>query len=270
MSNVTSNKDIDNLFNGAKNEGQITPESMKLLMNLGMGARFKEAMGVPAIDAQTSEVIMLTILVDDSGSIAMARNEQLVRDGCNQTLDAMMATKQKEAVQVSIRYINGTILTPYVPLEQAPRLDGQNYIASGQTPLYDESAATYATVLAKTLEFSNVGIPVRAITITITDGADMGSVKYKARDIKPLVTDMLKAENQMILAMGISDGSTDFRQVFTEMGLTPESILTPGNSAHEIRQAFKTASQSAVRASQTANFHSAAMGGFGATPTTTP
>jgi len=64
--------------------------------------------------------------------------------------------------------------------------------------------------------------------------------------------------------MGIDDGFTDFRNVFQEMGVRDEWILTPANTESEIRKAFQVFSRSAVRASQSAvSFSQTAMGGFG-------
>jgi hypothetical protein len=68
---------------------------------------------------------------------------------------------------------------------------------------------------------------------------------------------MLAQENHIVAAMGISDGQTDFKAVFRAMGIPDKWILTPGNSASEIRRAFAVFSQSAVRASQGAQ-----LGGF--------
>jgi len=65
--------------------------------------------------------------------------------------------------------------------------------------------------------------------------------------------------------MGFDDGAgTDFKQVFKEMGLRDEWILTPKTTPSEIRKAFQLFSQSAVRASQNAaSFSKTALGGFG-------
>ena len=63
--------------------------------------------------------------------------------------------------------------------------------------------------------------------------------------------------------MGIDDGYTNFRQVFREIGIQNEWILTPANTANDIRNAFQVFSQSAVRASQGATaFSQSALGGF--------
>jgi hypothetical protein len=68
---------------------------------------------------------------------------------------------------------------------------------------------------------------------------------------------MIAQENHIVAAMGISDGSTDFRGVFRAMGIADRWILTPGNSASEVRRAFQVFSQSAVRAAAGAQ-----LGGF--------
>ncbi len=71
----------------------------------------------------------------------------------------------------------------------------------------------------------------------------------------------------IIAGMGIDDGHTDFMMFYTDMGIPPNCVLTPKNNASEIRAAFMTFSQSAVRASQTAHggggFSSSVAGGFG-------
>ena len=79
----------------------------------------------------------------------------------------------------------------------------------------------------------------------------------RAADVAAIVADMLAQENHIVAAMGISDGTTDFKKVFRSMGISDRWILTPGNSASEIRRAFQVFSRSAVRATQ-----GAMLGGF--------
>lgn len=100
------------------------------------------------------------------------------------------------------------------------------------------------------------------MTLLITDGADVSSSRAGAQHVAALVKDMLAAETHIVAAMGIDDGSTDFPRVFREMGIPEEWILTPRNTAGEVRKAFQVFSQSAVRASQTAAFGTPALGGF--------
>ena len=86
--------------------------------------------------------------------------------------------------------------------------------------------------------------------------ADIGAMiqarRATAQTVATLVKDMRQAETHIIAAMGIDDGSTDFRQAFRDMGLEEQWILTPGDDASQIRRAFQVLSQSAVRASQSA------------------
>jgi hypothetical protein len=145
-------------------------------------------------------------------------------------------------------------------------LNDTNYKGRGQTPLFDETVKTLASVLAKCQEYASNGIAVRTITLIVTDGADYGSNRSRASDVKSLVQEMLRQENHIIAAMGVSDGNTDFKDVFQGMGIPDAWILTPGNTPTEIRRAFQVFSQSAVRASQSAgSFSKASMGGFSVT-----
>ncbi len=199
---------------------------------------------------------------DDSGSIRSAGNEQVVREGHNLVLDALSACKQKEGIIAHTRYLNGAVLFPYRPIEHAVRMTAKNYDATHGTPLYDQAVVLLGSVLVKIREFEDNGVVARSVTLIITDGGDQHSSRAKAKDVAALVSDLARAESHIVAAMGISDGSTDFRKVFREMGIADRWILTPGNNASEIRKAFEVFSQSAVRASQAATFSQTAMGGF--------
>jgi hypothetical protein len=119
-------------------------------------------------------------------------------------------------------------------------------------------------VLAKTQELADSGVPVRTVTLILTDGADQGSTRATAAHVRTIVRDMAAAETHIVAAMGIDDGQTPFRDVFRSMGIEDRWILTPGSDASEIRRAFLVFSQSAVRASQGgASFSRTAAGGFG-------
>jgi hypothetical protein len=89
-------------------------------------------------------------------------------------------------------------------------------------------------------------VPSRTVTLLITDGADVHSTRADASHVKSLVDDLLAGENHIVAGMGISDGSTDFRAVFREMGIPDEWILTPGDGKSDIRRAFQVFSQSAI------------------------
>lgn len=260
---VMSNS-VKSLFTTAAAEGALSQKSLQALGTIDLGAAIQAGLGVSVDDVQSSEVVLVNMLIDDSGSIRMGSNSQLVRNGHNQVVDALLSSKQKNSILVHTRYLNGTVLYPYTMLDQVPRMDTSNFNPMGGTPLYSESIVTLGTVIAKAQEFAQSGVAVRTVTAIITDGADTASGSRSIDKVKSVVTDMLRQENHIIAGMGISDGFTDFRQVFTEMGIEDRWILTPGNTDSEIRRAFQMLSQSAVRASQNAaSFSKTAAGGFG-------
>lgn len=264
MTTKTNVPQISALFDAAEDDGVLSPSSVKALNVIDIGQQIQDALGVPVDDVTSSEVVLVTMLIDDSGSIRFGGNVKAVRDGHNCVLDSLEATKQCDGMLVHTRYLNGQILFPYSPMTQAVRMDGKNFNPVHATPLYDESLVTLGTVLAKTQEFIENGVPVRTITLIVTDGCDTSSHKARAANVSSVVKDMLRQENHIVAAMGVDDGSTDFKLIFKGMGIRDEWILTPSNSPSEIRKAFAVFSQSAVRASQNAqNFTNTALGGFG-------
>ncbi len=259
-----SSKDIGALFAGAQAAGTLGDDAVAAIEIEDLGARIQEGLGISPDDISASEVTIIALLIDDSGSIRfVSGNADAVRTGHNSILDALLATKQKDGVLVSCRYLNGEQLYPFSRLQDAVRMDARNYNPNGGTPLYDETIVVLGTAAAKQQEFVDNGVPCRVVTAVVTDGADMHSRK-RAQDVAAVVSDLLKTESHIVIGVGIDDGSTDFKAVFKSMGIPEEWVLTPGNSPHEIRQAFATVSQSAVRASQNAgSFSKTAMGGFG-------
>lgn len=230
-----------------------------------LGAAIQAGLGISVDDVQASEVVLVTMMPDDSGSIRFASNAQSVRDGHNLVLDALASCKQKDGILAHTRYLNGDVLYPYVLLDQAVKMTSKNYDPNGGTPLYDQSIVLLGTVLAKAREFADAGVASRTVTLLITDGSDQHSLLATAKDVRAIVEDMRKAETHIVAGMGIYDGQTDFKRVFREMGIEDKWILQPGNSAQEVRRAFQVFSQSAIKASQgAAAFSKAAVGGFGA------
>jgi hypothetical protein len=256
---------LNALFGGAHDDGELSAQALQTLtITADIGAQIQAGLGVSPDDVPASQVVLVTMMADDSGSIRFASNAQRVRDGHNLVIEALSRSKQKEDILAHTRYLNGTVLYPYRRLDDAVRMDAQNYDPNGGTPLYDQTVVMLGTVLAKTRQFEDGGVPVRTVSLILTDGEDAGSVKQTAKTVKPIVDDMLHQEKHIIAAMGIDDGHTDFCRVFREMGIPDRWILTPGNSDQEIRRAFQTFSQSAVKASQGAgHFSRTALGGFG-------
>lgn len=253
------------LLSSAKKEGVLSAQSFQALNVADIGAQIQAGIGISVDDVQASDVVLVTIMPDDSGSIAAAGNTDIVCDGHNLVIDSLITSKQKEGILLHTRYLNGQVLNPYTLLDQALRMDRGNFDPCYGTPLFDQSVILLGTVMAKAQEFSDNGVPVRTVTLIISDGEELHSRRQTAASVSSIVKDLLATETNIVAAMGIDDGGcTDFQRVFTDMGIRPEWILTPKNSQSEIRKAFQVFSQSAVRASQSAaNFSKTAAGGFG-------
>jgi len=261
---MSKTADVKDLLKTAQQEGDLSQKSMQALVNIDIGAQIQNGLGIAAEDVQASEVFLITNQMDDSGSIEMAGNTQAVKDGHNLLLAAFQDSKQKEGFLVHTRYLHGTVLFPFVKLADAKKMDGHNYRPNGDTPLYDQTLVTLGSVIAKTKEFEDAGVPARSITTIVTDGADTSS-RSGAAQVKSVVEDMLKKEKHIVAFLAVDDGSTNFKAIARSMGIRDEWILTPKSDPKEIRKAFNVLSQSAVRASQNAaSFSKTALGGFGA------
>lgn len=251
------------LFQAAEDDGALSPAARAVLDVPDLGAQIQAGLGVKVDDVESSEVVLVTIMPDDSGSIRFAGNTAAVRDGHNTVLDALSASKQRDSILSHTRYLNGFVLHPYCLVSASKRMNDRNYNPSLGTPLYDQTVVLLGTVLAKTQELAGAGVPVRSVTLLITDGADESSQRARAADVRAVVRDLLASEAHIVAAMGIDDGHTKFREVFRSMGIEDRWILTPKSDAGDIRRAFLLFSQSAVRASQGGgSFSRAAAGGF--------
>ena len=255
---------LKSLFASAAASGDLTTAAAQVLSLPDYGAQIQAGLGVKVDDVHVSEVFLVAVLIDDSGSIRFAGNAQSVRDGHNAVIGAFKDSKgQGSGILTLCRYLNGTILYEFTPLDQSIEMTTKNYDPDGGTPLYDQAIVILGTVAAKAQEFADAGVTARTATLIVTDGNDEGS-RSRATDVKKVVDAMLGSEKHIIAAMGISDGSTDFRRVFKDMGIRDEWMLVPGNTASDIRKCFRVFSRSAVRASQSAQgFSQTAAGGFG-------
>src|SRR5689334_11876173 len=196
-----ASNDITRLFLAAEEEGTLSPEALSALAAADLGAQIQAGLGVGVDDVSASEVVLVTIMPDDSGSIRFAGNADVVREGHNAVVEALAASKQKDGILAHTRYLNGFVLYPYRAVAQAVRMTRKNYDPALGTPLYDQTVVLLGTVIAKTQEFAESGVSVRSVTLLITDGADEGSQKAKAGDVRAIVRDMLASEQHIVAAM---------------------------------------------------------------------
>jgi|GEM_PF-3085800 len=208
------------------------------------------------------DAVLLSILLDDSSS--MSPNEAVAIDGFNHVIEALRQSKQQDGILVQTWLLNSGVVHPFIDLMSVPTMDTSVYKTYGMTPLYKRTLEILSTAVAKQQELENAGVPSRSITFVVTDGGDNNSNSITKWDVKTFVTDLLTdratVEKHIIGGMGIDDGLTDFVDVFKGMGIEDSWILTPSNNHGEIRKAFEVFSQSAVRASQSAQGFSQTVG----------
>jgi hypothetical protein len=223
-----------------------------------VAAKINQGMGVDPDAFQASEVTLVSMLVDDSGSIEYAGNTPNVIAGVNGILDALLGSKAAGTILVHTRLLNGRIVCPFVALQDAPKLGRTNYTADGCTPLYDAIVEFGGTVAKKTREFLDNGVVVRSISVVVTDGKDEGSKRNTVADARKVVDSLLASETAVFCGMGIQLPGTDFNAIFDSMGIRPDSVMLVNSDPKAIRAACHAFSQSAIRVSQTTG----ALGGL--------
>jgi hypothetical protein len=253
--------DLGSLFGNS----QLSQGTLDNITSHDLGADITAALGTPVDSLRGSEMLLLSLLLDDSSS--MSSMADVLIAGVNLIVDAVVNSKPAGDVLVQMRSLNDGLIFPATPIKLLPRLTRDLYRPSGATPLFDGSYLLLSTGMAKVEEAMLAGIPARALHVIISDGAPYGAQRYTARDVHALIKDMhrIQPEAHLVLGMGIDDGRTDFRALFKSMGIgvdRDEHILTPDNSPSAIRKAFQVASQSAATASQGAAGFSQAMNGL--------
>ena len=262
---MSTTANINELFSTAQTKGLVSQATAESLNAPDVGRTIRAALGVDANQFDSSEVYASIIMLDDSGSIRFGNNAQVLRDGANLVIQGLRESESRDDIIISILTINGDVIYPFGPLENCPELNDKNYNPNKGTPLYDAMITGSGLMIAKWREFAALGATFRGSILFVTDGADEHSTNG-ASDVKPVIEDLLMRETFIPMFMGIDDGRTKFEEVAKDCGIPDQWILTPGNTASEIRKAFAVASRVSKTASQGAKGFSqvATGGGFGA------
>jgi hypothetical protein len=248
------------LFRGLYVSGDISNDSKDTLLAVN-GAALEVGRGL-GDESSSRELLLATVLVDDSTSIATRINE--IRVGHTLMYEALADEASSADVQVMTRALNRGVMFPFCSLANATPLTVTNFSGNSlvpETPLYLQSVLTLGTVLMKSREVQERGAEVRTFTLIITDGADNQSRSITADHVRALVADMLEFHtNHIVAGMGIGETpGIDYRQIFRSMGIT--RIYTAGTTADELRTEFrKVASDLKLAASSEAAFRQLASG----------
>ncbi len=255
---------LANLFASASAAGTISAQTSALLGGYLGAVVIAGAAGIGLEDIVAADVLLVTVLIDASSSIASRGLEQAVRDGQNLLVDAFAESKEKDAILMALWTFNDDLRVhhSYVPVDDARRLDPSCYAGIGGTRLYDTWCDALASNVAYAQRLRDGGTPCRSVVVVITDGEDCGS-KRSARDCAKISKDLLASEQFLLAFVGVG-GDVDFREVAKRMGLPDASIAVQKDATPAtLRQLFRMVSQSAIRASRANVSPGNAAGFFG-------
>lgn len=240
--------DLNDILGNAVEEGVLSQGTMDLIDlndSIAIGSN-----GTDVNDVLATDVTLVTLVLDNSGSIGFSGLEEAVRTGQNEMLAAFQASKQKDSIRIAQWYINeNKPLHSYVGMDDAVKLDKSNYRAGGGTPLYDRAFEAIVSNVAYAQQLRDTGTPVTNVIVIMSDGLDEGSRKYKAGDCARLIKDVMR-EQFAVVFVGVGT-KIDFEGVARDMGIPAGNVLTVDATPSEIRKACQMVSQSTIRASQT-------------------
>ncbi|MBE2250856.1 MAG: VWA domain-containing protein [Myxococcus sp.] len=243
--------DVTKHLSSAVATGVLSAQTSTLITgNLG-AIVLAGAAGKALEDLTASDVTLVTLLIDASGSIADRGLEQAVRDGQNALLDAFGGAKEKDSVLLALWTFNGDqkVLHAYVPVEDATRLDGKSYRAGGATRLYDTWCDALAANVAYAQRLRDGGTPTRSVVVVVTDGEDVGSTRT-SRDCARLSKDLLASELFTLAFVGVGK-DTQFELIAAAMGVPAGCVHVQRDATPSgLRKTFQLVSRSAIRASQ--------------------
>lgn len=237
----------------AYSDGSLSEESATALQKVpAVASEVGAALGA---DPTEDEVLLVTILVDDSSSIGhIVGGIRAVEEGHDRWLEVLRTEGMTQAL-VHTRFLNGGTFFPYKALDEATMLSKRRLSTEGATPLYHQSVVTLGSVFAKVRQQEEARRRVRAFTVIITDGGDTGAYNLTADHVRVLVTDMLEfASNYIVVGMGIGQRET-FEAVFRAMGIPDRWILNAESTAEDMAATFRTIAKSlALAATSEASF----------------
>jgi uncharacterized protein YegL len=248
MKNTLSKKKVTELIEDAKDDGNISQSSKDLIVGNLNDNIIDAADGLAAEDIPTSDVTLVTIAIDGSGSIDGRNLIQTMIDGQNEMIDALLGSKKHDSILMAQWVFNdkSMVLNSYIPLEKCEKLNQGNYCPNGMTDLYGVTFDAISANIAYAQQLIDEGTPVQSIVVVITDGEDTVN-RIKTKDAKQLAKDVLKSERFVLAYIGAGD-DLDHEEVSKEMGIP--TFLKVGATQSEIRRLFKTVSKSIIRQSQ--------------------
>lgn len=242
--------ELDQLFASAASKSTISQATASFLSGHLGEVVIAGAAGRALEELETSEVMLVTILLDRSSSISGL--QKAVKAGYNTLVDGLRTAREADSILTALWTFNhdSKVLHSYVPIDEAAKLSGKNYRVSGGTALYDTWCDALASNLAYAEQLRDGGTPCRSIVVVITDGEDTSS-RRTAADCARLGKDLLRSEQFVLGFVGVG-GAIDFRRIARSMGIPDDSVLVGQTATPDtVQHVFQLVTRSVTRVSQT-------------------
>ena len=258
MQDMSNERDQDTralvpFIENAQAEGTLSDKSRRLLEKPEVQRQILIATGTPTSSIQADDITIVTLLIDDSGS--MASHKDAVIKGQNRIIDTLLQkASYPDRILISTQVLNGGdagVIDPYHPLAEAVRLDGRNYRPDNETRLIPRTIEVLGGVMLKTQEGSDEWKTVRTATLVMSDGHDTSGMDIE--EVAVLVRDMRASKVHLLAAMGFGEKSY-FTGFFSDMAIDPQWILTAEARDEEILKALGLFAEAATKAADPESF----------------
>lgn len=242
---------LDGLFDNAADDGIIDGDSQTILSGSMDPVMVAGAAGIDAENIEASNVTLVTILIDKSGSIRHYNAEDAIRDGFNELVKALRDSKQADEILLSVWLFNEdqNVMHSFVPLNDVVTLDGQNYRPAGMTSLYNTYVKALGANVAYAQDLRDNGTPTRSVVVLMTDGEDTVGASSSGQ-CNTITRNLLTSETLIVGFVGVGDDA-HFTDIAKSMGIPDGCVRVEKNTdAHSVRELFNVISQSVIKASQ--------------------
>lgn len=218
--------------------------------------------GTQLRDLTSTKVTLAALLIDKSSSTGNVNDA--IREGQNAGLRDLRGFPKKKAVLVAQYLFDDDYreLHPFVAVDQAALLDGNNYRSGGCTLLYKTVLDVVAATEKMAAEWRAKGFTVDVLygIFTDADGDNQsGSRGVTPADLHRVVTDALATERSRFFYIGMGGTTLDIHRQTAQMIGIPDDCIkaadhtTPADELGRwIRQQFGLFSSSVKAASQSA------------------
>jgi hypothetical protein len=113
------------IFQTMADNGELSQIALQTLQIVDYGTQIKDAMGISVDDVQATETTVITVELDDSGS--MMPMADTVVNGVNNLRQALIESKQGSGILMLLDLFTAGLIVPYTLIKNTPVLDMATY-----------------------------------------------------------------------------------------------------------------------------------------------